>query len=336
MKIVLDAMSGDNAPGEIVKGGVMAVKEFDCEIILVGDTEQITEVLVKEGQAYNSKISVVHSEGIVEMCDDPKVVLRQKRGSSLGVALDIIAKGEADAFVSAGNTGAVLTGATLIVKRIAGVRRAALAPTLPTKTVGGSLLIDSGANVECTEEYLEQFAIMGSIYCEKTMGRARPKVGLINNGSESSKGTPMIKAAHELLKQTHADGTINFIGNIEGRDVAEGTADVIVTDGFTGNILLKTYEGVGLYIATQIKQMFTKNIFTKIGALLVKDGINDFKKSMDYKEVGGAPMLGIRKAIIKSHGSCDAYAIRSSVKQAIAYKESGVIEDITREIAKLS
>lgn len=336
MKIVLDAMSGDNAPQEIVKGGVMAVLEFGCQAILVGDLEQINEILAKEGQLNNDKITVVHSEGVVEMCDDPKIVLREKRGSSLGVALDIIAKGEADAFVSAGNTGAVLTGATLIVKRIQGVRRAAIAPTIPTKTVGGSLLIDSGANVECTEEYLEQFAIMGSIYCKKTMNRTSPKVGLVNNGSESSKGTPMIKATHELLLKTHEAGTINFIGNIEGRDVALGTADVIVADGFTGNVLLKTYEGVGMYISGQVKKIFTKNIFTKIAALMVSDGINEFKKSMDYKEVGGAPMLGIRKPIIKSHGSCDAYAIRSSFKQAIAYKESGVIDDITAEIAKLS
>lgn len=335
MKIVLDAMSGDNAPYEIVKGGIMAVEEFGCEVILVGDTEKITEILVKEGQTYNTKITIEHSEGVVEMCDDPKIVLRKKRGSSLGVALDILAKDKADAFVSAGNTGAVLTGATLIVKRIAGVRRAAIAPTLPTKT-GGSLLIDSGANVECTEEYLEQFAIMGNIYCKKTMGRKTPKVGLVNNGAESSKGTPMIKATYEKLAQAHKDGVLNFIGNVEGRDVAQGTADVIVTDGFTGNILLKTYEGVGLYISAEVKKMFVKNIFTKIGAILVKEGIDNLKKSMDYKEVGGAPMLGIKKPVIKSHGSCDAYAIRSSIKQAIAYTESGVIDDITKEIAKLS
>ena len=335
MKIVLDAMGGDNAPLEVVKGAILAVNEFKKEVILVGDETKIKEILKENNALDNKLLSIVHSDQVITMSDSPKSVLKEKRNSSIGMALDLVAEGKADAFVSAGNTGAVLTGSTLIVKRIKGIRRAALAPMLPTKS-GGSLLVDCGANVECTEEYLLQFAIMGSIYFGNVSNNKNPKVGLVNNGAESSKGTPMHKKTYKMLENIHNMGIINFTGNIEGRDIPQGVCDVLVTDGFTGNILLKTYEGVGLYIASEMKKMFMKNIISKISALLVKNGIDEFKKTMDYKEVGGAPLLGIKKPVIKAHGSSNAYAIRSAIKQAIVYTESKSIEAIEKNINKIS
>lgn len=330
MKIILDAMGGDNAPKALVEGAILASKEFDAEIILVGREEEILKVLQENNETSNKKISVVNATEVVTMEDDPTKSLKEKKDSSLRVALTMLANDEGDAMVCAGNTGAVLAGATLIVKRIRGIRRAALAPILPTKN-GGSLLIDCGANVECSPDYLEQFAIMGSAYFSAF--RENPRVALVNNGAESNKGAPLQKETYKLLEKIGNQGIINFTGNIEGRDVAINGADVLVTDGFTGNILLKTYEGVGMYIAGEVKNMFTKNIFTKIGALFVSSGLKEFKKSLDYKEIGGAPLLGIKKPVIKAHGSCDAYAVRSAIRQAIEYKNNKSIEDITNKIA---
>lgn len=334
MKIVLDAMSGDNAPLEIVKGGIQAVLEYDCDIILVGDDEKINNILKEQGQIENSHITVVASSGTIDMCDEPNVVVKEKRASSMGVAFDILADDKADVLVSAGNTGALLAGGTLIIKRIKGIRRAVLAAIVPNAIKGGTIIVDSGANTECTAEYLEQFAIMGNIYCKKALNRENPRIGLVNNGSESSKGTAMVKEAYELLEKNAKQGNFNFIGNIEGRDIALGTADVVVTDGFTGNILLKTYEGVGMYISNELKKIFLTNIFSKISAVLINKGLTQFKKDMNYKEMGGAPLIGIKKPIIKAHGSSDAYAIRSACRQAIAYKKSAIIEAITEEIAQ--
>lgn len=335
MKIVLDAMGGDHAPLEIVKGAILAVNEFKKEIILVGDENKIKEILTAENALNNPLLSIVHSDLVITMKDNAKTILKEKRQSSLGKSLDLVANGTADAVVTAGNTGATLTGATLILKRIKGIRRAALAPMLPTKS-GGSLLVDCGANVECSEEYLLQFAIMGSIYFKNVCNVSNPKVGLVNNGAESSKGPPMIKNTHKMLENIHSMGLINFTGNIEGRDIPQGVCDVLVTDGFTGNILLKTYEGVGLYISSELKKMYMKNLKSKISALLVKKEMDDFKKTMDYKEVGGAPLLGIKKPIIKAHGSSNAYAIRSAIKQAIIYTESKSIEAIEQSIEIIS
>lgn len=333
MRVVLDAMGGDNAPEQIVLGAILAVNEFGCQITLVGDEQAITKILQENNEENNKLLKVVNANSVIDMCDNPNVVVKEKRDSSMGVAFDILAKGEADSMVSAGNTGAILTGGTLIIKRIKGIRRASLAPMIPTQS-GKTLLIDSGANTECTQEILQQFGIMGSIYFKNVMKTQNPKVGLINNGAEETKGTQVIQDAYKLLKKSNDEKIINFIGNIEGRDVAIGTADVIVADGFTGNILLKTYEGVGIYISNELKNIFYKNILTKVGALLVKDGLDDLKRMMDYKEVGGAPMLGLEKPVIKAHGSSDAYAIRSAINQAINYNKSGVIEDIKNQLAK--
>lgn len=335
MKIIVDAMGGDNAPEAIVAGAVMAAEEFKTDIILVGKGEDILKALEKQGiKTLPKGVEIAHASQIVEMCDSPTGVLKQYPDSSMVVGLKLLAEGQGDAFVSAGNTGALLTAATLIVKRVKGIRRAALAPVIPTAN-GGTLLIDCGANVECTAEYLTQFAFMGSFYAEKVMGKTNARVGLLNNGSEESKGTPLQKEVYGLLKEASDAGKLNFTGNIEARDVPMGAVDVVVADGFTGNVLLKSIEGVGLYMAGEVKKIFKKNIITKLAALMVKSGLMDFKKSLDYNEVGGTMLLGISKPVIKAHGSCGAYAMRSSIRQAIEVTEAGIVDAIKDNIDKI-
>lgn len=336
MKIIVDAMGGDNAPQSTVEGAVLAAREFGAEIVLVGREAEMKACLdaAQAGDVRN-QLQLVHAEQVIDMCDSATSVTKEKKDSSLAAALRMLGAGEGDAMVSSGNTGAVLVGSTMYVKRIRGVRRAALAPILPTDT-GGSLLIDSGANVECTPEYLLQFAYMGYFYAKGQMGIPNPKVGLVNNGAEASKGTPMLKETYQLLQQAGQAGRLNFIGNIEGRDVPFGAADVVLCDGFTGNVLLKTYEGVGLYFAGEMKKMFTKSLGTKLAAVMVKDGLRGFKKKMDYKEVGGAPLLGIAKPVVKAHGSSDPRAFKSAIRQAIQYAESGIIASIEQNIQHMT
>lgn len=245
------------------------------------------------------------------------------------VALRALADGEGDALVSSGNTGALLTGATLIVKRLPGVRRGAIGTVIPTGN-GRSLLIDSGANAECTPEYLLQFAHMGSAYMAGTQGIDNPRVGLLNNGTEEHKGASLQKETHQLLK---VEKGINFIGNVEGRDIASGGADVFVCDGFTGNLVLKTYEGVGLYFSKVLKTMFKRNILTMLAALLFKKDIRELKSRMDYREVGGAPILGVQKPVIKAHGSSDARAFETAMGQAIRFHESGAVAKMAQALA---
>ncbi len=332
MKIIVDAMGGDNAPSAIVKGALLAAQEFGVEIILVGPVERILQVLKDEGiSEIPHGIEIAHASQVIGMEDNPSSAIREKKDSSLVVALGMLSQGDGDAMVSAGSTGALLTGSTLTVKRIKGIRRAALAPVLPTAK-GGALLIDCGANVECTPEYMLQFAYMGSYYASRVLGKENPRVGLLNIGAEESKGGPLQKAAYQLLKQAGADGRINFCGNVEGRDVACGQADVIVSDGFSGNIMLKTMEGVGMFFTDVVKGVFKKNAITKFAAFLVKGGLMDFKKKLDYKETGGAPLLGITKPVIKAHGSSDAYSIRSAIYQAKLFAQSGFVEEITKNI----
>ncbi|MCX7615325.1 MAG: phosphate acyltransferase PlsX [Clostridiales bacterium] len=333
-RIIIDAMGGDNAPNEIVKGAVLAAKEFPIDIILVGKEEAIRDILKKEGED-DLKFQIVHAAEEVLMEDNPSTVLRDKKDTSMGVALKLLGEGGGDALVSAGSTGALLTGGTLFVKRIKGIRRAALAPILPTKN-GGALLIDCGANVECTPEYLLQFAYMGYFYAKSHMNIKNPKVGLINIGTEETKGTPLYKETYALLKKAADTGTINFIGNIEGRDIVEGKADVILCDGFTGNIILKTIEGVGLFFVGEMKKIFKQSLKTKIAALMVKSGLVDFKKMLDYKEVGGAPLLGISKPIIKAHGSSDAHSFKSAIKQAVLYANLDIIPNITNNLCHMT
>jgi glycerol-3-phosphate acyltransferase PlsX len=335
MKIIVDAMGGDNAPQAPVLGALQASEQLGVDIILVGRGEDILKVLQKNGRQELPKgVEIAHASQVVEICDDPANAFRRKKDSSLTVGLSLLKEGRGDGFVSAGSTGALLSAATLINKRIKGVRRAAMAPVVPTGN-GGAVLIDCGANVKCPPEYLLQFAYMGSFYAEKLLGRENPKVGLLNIGAEPSKGTDLQVEVYPLLEAAGREGRINFVGNVEAREAVEGAVDVIVADGYAGNIFLKTMEGTGLFLAREIKKMFKKNLLTKLSALLVSGGLKEFKKIMSSGEVGGTALVGISKPVIKAHGSSDAYAIRNAVRQAVEYSQSGMIESIAAHIDQM-
>ena len=328
MKIIIDAMGGDNAPEEIVKGAVAAKKGLGVEVVLVGREAQVRECLEKEGC---SDIEIINAEEVITMDDDPSTATRRKKNSSMAVALTMLKNGEGDAVVSAGSTGALLTGATLTVKRIKGIRRAALAPVLPNGDKG-VMLIDCGANVECTAEYLLQFAYMASFYAKKVMGVENPRVGLLNVGTEDSKGGELQHQAFALLKEAHEEGRLNFVGNVEGTGVFTGNVDIVVTDGFTGNVFLKTTEGVIKYMMKQLKGVFYKNTVNKLAAAVLKKDLGAMKKSMDVNEVGGTALIGISRPVIKAHGSSNAASIFSAVRQAVAFVNSGIIADIEANI----
>ncbi len=332
MNIIVDAMGGDHAPEATVLGAIEGSKEFDVNITLVGQGDAILKVLEEHNIAeLPSKVEIAHASEVVEMCDDPTSVLRQKKDSSLVVGLNLLKEGQGDAFVSAGNTGALLGGATLLVKRIKGVRRAALAPVIPSVD-GKTLLLDAGANISCTPEYLYQFAFMGSVYAKEVLGRENPRIGLINNGTEETKGTDLQLATLPLLKEAHSQGKINFIGNVESRDAMLGVADVLVTDGWTGNMILKTMEGVGKFVGQELKSMFYENAGTKVAGLLMKNQMARFKSKMSSTSVGGTALLGVQKPVIKAHGSSSALAITNAVRQARDLTNSGVIEQISSEM----
>ena len=333
MKIIVDAMGGDNAPLAPVMGALQANKEYGVDITLVGRGEDILKALRDSGvKDLPAGVEIANASEVVEICDDPSTAFRDKPDSSMTVGMKLLKEGAGDAFVSAGSTGALLGSATMLVKRIRGIRRAALAPVIPTGN-GGAVLIDAGATDTCSPEYLVQFAYMGSYYAEKALGRKNPKVGLLNIGAEPSKGTDLQRTVYELLRKAGEEGRIHFTGNIEAREAVEGAVDVIVTDGYAGNILLKTMEGTGLFLARELKKMFLKNLGTKLAALLVADGIKGIKKLMSASEVGGTALLGISKPVIKAHGSSDAYAIQNAVRQAIQFASSGIIESITENIS---
>ena len=332
MKIIVDAMGGDNAPQAPVMGAVEANREYGVGVILVGRGETILKVLEDNGiQELPAGVEIAHASEVVEMCDNPATAFREKKDSSLTVGLNLLKSGEGDAFVSAGSTGALLSGATLVVKRIRGIRRAALAPVVPTGN-GGAVLIDCGANAECPPEYLLQFAYMGSYYAEHVLGRPEPRVGLLNIGVEPSKGTSLQTAVYPMLVEAGKAGRINFVGNVEAREAVEGAVDVIVCDGYSGNIFLKTMEGTGLYLVRELKGVFTKNLLTKLAAVLVSGGLKQMKKLLSSGEVGGTALVGISKPVIKAHGSSDAYAIKNAVRQAKQYVSSGIIESITENV----
>lgn len=331
MKIILDAMGGDNAPAAVVEGAVQAVAAYDVDVVLVGREDEVRACLRECEAAENERISVVHAPDVIDMHDDPATAIREKKEASMTIALRMLAAGEGDAVVSAGSTGALLSGATLIGKRIRGIRRAAMAPVLPNEKYG-AVLIDCGANVECTPEYLLQFAFMGSFYSKQILGCPEPKVGLLNIGTEDTKGGELQKAAYALLQKASEDGRIRFIGNVEAREVFSGNVDVVVTDGFSGNVLLKGIEGTALFLMKLIKKSMMRTIVSKLGALLVGKELRKLKKLFDAGETGGTPMLGISKAVIKAHGSSDARAISSAVRQAKQFVESGVIREIENHI----
>ena len=335
MNIIIDAMGGDNAPLEIVKGALSAHARFGCDITLTGDEAAIRGAAARCGASTLPQGVTIHpTTETVEMCDDPATVFRRKKDSSMGVALTLLRDGAGDAVVSAGSTGALLTGATLITKRIHGIRRAAMAPVIPT-TTGSAVLIDCGANAECTPEYLVQFAYLGNFYAKRVLGVETPRVGLLNIGAEDSKGTDLQKATLALLRKADEAGDLHFIGNIEAKDAIKGGCDVIVTDGFSGNVMLKSIEGVGSFAGSALKGMFKKNLLTKLAALLVMPGLNEFKSRLDPNKVGGTAFIGISKPVIKAHGGSNAEAIENAVGQAIQVAESGIIDDIAANIHKM-
>lgn len=333
MKIIVDAMGGDNAPFEIVKGSIEAAKEHEVDIILTGKVEEILKCIEKMGLSELPKgIEIANATEVVEMDDDPAMICRRKSDSSMTVALNMLKAGQGDAVVSAGSTGALLSGATLIVKRIKGIRRAALAPILPCGD-GQVMIIDCGANVECTPEYLVQFAIMGSSYFEYAMKKHAPKVGLLNNGTEKTKGTSLQIETYEKLEELGKEGKINFIGNVEAKGVMKGECDVVVCDGYSGNILLKSIEGTASFVMSQIKGALYKNILTKIGAVLLKKELYAVKDQLNADKVGGTMLLGISKPVIKAHGSSNAEAIRYAVKQAKAAAGSDMIAAVSTALS---
>ena len=335
MRILIDAMGGDHAPGEIVKGAIDAAKEFDVQIVLVGRGEAILDSLSKLGYDTLPKgVEVANADDVVDMHDDPATVVRRRKDSSMVVGLRMLAEGQGDAMISAGSTGALLSAATLVVKRVKGIRRAAFCPEIPTDKK--TLLIDCGANAECTPEFLVQFAFLGAAYAKKVQGKSNPKVGLLNIGTEDTKGTALQKEVYGLLQKAHDQGLINFAGNVEAREVMFDAVDVVVADGFSGNVLLKSIEGTASYMAKFMKSMFKKNLLTKIAALICKDGIVSFKKRMDYREVGGTMLLGITKPVVKAHGSSDARAIRSAVKQAMEAVQGDLTPELQASMQQLS
>ena len=333
MRIIIDAMGGDNAPDEIVLGALRAAKEYGTEIVLVGRGEDILRGMKANGlDNLPQGVEIANAEDMVDMHVDPTQVVQQHRNSSMVVGLKMLADGAGDAMISAGNTGALLTAGTLLVKRIRGIRRAAFAPLFPTRTV----LIDAGANTECTPEFLMQFGCMGSLYAQKALGIAQPRVALLNNGAEEGKGDELHKSAYDLLKKADENGLIHFAGNIEARDVLMGGADVIVADGFSGNILLKSIEGTASFMSGLMKKMFKRNFISKIGYLCCKPGVQEIRKLMDYRETGGSMLVGLNKPVIKAHGSSDALAVRGAVRQAVEAARSGFCEEIRANISKMT
>ncbi len=330
MKIAVDAFGGDNAPLEILKGAEMAVKEYGVDIILTGDKEIIEKCAEDNGISLES-MEIVQSDGIFDMHTQPTEILKAKKNTSLGMALQLVAEERADAFVSAGSTGAIVAGATFIVKRIKGVKRPALGTVLPSKTKR-FILMDCGANAECRPEMLAQFGVMASLYMKNVEGVENPEVGLLNIGTEDTKGTPLQLEAYKLLEQS----PVNFIGNVESREVPAGVCDCVIADGFTGNIALKLYEGVAMNLMSLLKGVFLTNIKTKIAYLLAKTQMRGLKKFADYGEVGGAPLLGVKKPVIKAHGGSNAKAIKNAIRQAKICVENEVVAKISADLEKIS
>ena len=328
MRIILDCMSGDLGARPAVEGAAAAVKAQGLEVLLVGKKDALEDA-IKASNVSTKGLELRDAQDVILMTDDPVHAIRNKKEASMTVALNAVAAGEGDAVVSAGNTGALLTGATLLVKRLPGVRRGALGTVLPT-TKGYALLLDCGANVECSSEMLVQFAVMGSAYMQGVMDIAAPKVGLLNNGVEEKKGPPLYVETHRLLREMDAAGKLHFVGNVEGRDILAGAAQVYVADGFTGNLVLKTMEGTGIYFVGEIKRVLMSSLKAKLAAAVIKPELNSLKNRLNYEEVGGAPILGIRKPVIKAHGASNARAYESALLQAMRFCESGAVGSMER------
>ena len=328
MKIAVDAMGGDNAPLEIVHGTYMASQENeDVEITLIGDEKQILESFNKLEISIPNNITIFHTDVSIDMADDPMSIMKEKSNSSMAIGLQLLKDNKVDALVSAGSTGALHVGSTLMVRKIKGVRRSAIAAILPFKKP--ILMLDSGANPVVTEDILNQWAILGSYYAEHIFGCEKPSVALLNNGTEDHKGTPMHQEAFKLLKENKK---INFVGNVESKELTSCPCDVLITDGFTGNVTLKLIEGLGMFMFSSLKEMFSKNLITKLSYVSMKKQLKEFKMMFDASEYGGAPLLGLSKPVIKAHGSSKARDIKSAIRQANKYASLNIIEKISTSL----
>lgn len=327
MKIIVDAFGGDNAPLEILKGALEAKNEFNIDIIFTG-SEEIIKKVSKENNLDISGVEIVNAEQVITMEEEPNVVLKAKSESSMAVGMKLLADGKGDAFVSAGNSGAICVGATLIVKRIKGIKRPGFAPVMPYFGGGCFMLCDGGANIECRPDMLVQYAKMGTAYMQDVMGVENPRVGLANVGTEEHKGTELYQTTYQLLKESG----LNFVGNVEGRDIPNGACEVVVCDGFTGNLILKTYEGVAKGLMGAVKDLFTKNLKSKLAAGLIYSDIQAMRKAYDYNEYGGAPIMGCLKPVFKAHGSSKANTIKNAIRLTKDYVDSNVIDKITKAL----
>lgn len=330
MKIAVDAFGGDNAPDEVIKGAVQAVKAYGVTVVLTGN-EEIIHSRFRELGLSEENIEVVNADGVIQIEDNPMDIRKAKADCSMGKAFQLVINGEADAFVSAGSTAAIVVGGTMLTGRLKGVKRPSLTPIMPSST-GYYLLSDGGANVECRPEMLLQFGVMGSIYMNKVMGVENPRVGLLNIGAEDEKGRDLEREANELLKKSG----LNYVGNTEGREVPLGAVDVIVTDGFTGNIYLKTVEGMGKFMKKALKETIFGGGLSKVGAVFALGGIKKLTKQMDYREVGGSPLLGAAKPVFKAHGSSDAVAFCNAIRQAKEFVEKDVNSEIMAALAAMN
>lgn len=329
MKVIVDAFGGDHAPLEILKGCEMAAAETDVELLLCGKEDVIRQTAVENGISLN-RMEILNADDVISMEDNPNSILKEKKGCSMAVGLRALHDGLGDAFVTAGSTGAALMGSTFLVKRIRGIKRAALAALMPTDVGGQVMVLDVGANADCRPEMLMQFGIMGYEYMKCQMGIESPRVALLNIGAEETKGGELQLAAYELLQ----NAPIPFIGNVEARDVMTGVCDVVVCDGFSGNVLLKTCEGTVSVLLGNLKAIFKKNIVTKLAALLIAGGLKGLKKKLDYAEIGGAPLIGVAKPVIKAHGNSKATAFKNAIRQAIRFAEDGVVDKIAASVSK--
>lgn len=337
MNILLDAMGGDNAPDANIKGAIKAIGQIKAEITLIGKEEiirnRVKELYNKEIEEISPKLKIRNAEETIEMEDQPTVAIKHKKDSSMVVGFKMLKQGEGDVFISAGNSGALLTGATLLVGRIKGIDRPALAGILPAYK-GRLMLMDCGSNTNCKPINLLQFAQMATIYNRNTFGIEHPTVGLLNIGTEETKGNELVKESYNLLKEKAEELNINFVGNVEGRDAFSGKLDVLVADGYTGNVFLKTVEGVGKLVKRTLTESLKKNIFTTIGAIPALPSIKVFSKTMDYKEYGGALFLGVKKPVVKAHGSSDEKLFEFTIKQAEQFVKNKAVDRMIEEFEK--
>ena len=338
MKIILDAMGGDNAPDATIKGAVKAINEIQSEIVLVGNEDiinkKVKEIYGKDNiKEISNKLIIHNTTEEITMEDIPTQAIKHKKDSSMVVGFGMLKSGEGDVFISAGNSGALLTGATLLVGRIKGVDRPAMAPMLPSYKKG-VMLVDAGANTNCKPINLLQFAQMANVYLQKIYNIEKPAIGLLNIGTEETKGNDLVKESYQLLKQEAENYGINFVGNIEGREAFSGEIDAVITDGFTGNIFLKTVEGLGKLVKRSLTESLKKNVFSMLCALPAMPAIKRFSKTMDYKEYGGALFLGVQKPVVKAHGSSDEKLFYYTIKQAENFAKSGTVEIIKKEFEK--